>query len=139
MSAVHHPSHYHGGSGVEAISIITEWGLGFCGGNALKYISRHHHKGKPGEDLDKAIWYLLRGAATAEPILKQQASGAEDIFGAATALAETWGLPDCLIRVLALIQHAYFKKAAAVIRALQQEGKLPTSGAWDLPAEEPPA
>jgi hypothetical protein len=27
-------------------------------GSAVKYIWRHEHKGKPIEDLDKAIWFL---------------------------------------------------------------------------------
>ncbi len=27
-------------------------------GSAIKYIWRHEHKGKPIEDLDKAIWFL---------------------------------------------------------------------------------
>ena len=27
-------------------------------GSAIKYIWRHEHKGKPLEDLDKAIWFL---------------------------------------------------------------------------------
>ena len=27
-------------------------------GSAIKYVWRHEHKGKPIEDLDKAIWFL---------------------------------------------------------------------------------
>ena len=29
-------------------------------GSAVKYIWRHEHKGKPIEDLEKAIWFLNR-------------------------------------------------------------------------------
>jgi hypothetical protein len=34
--------------------------LGFNDGNAIKYIARHKHKGKPLEDLKKARWYIER-------------------------------------------------------------------------------
>jgi hypothetical protein len=58
---VDHPSHYNYGS-IETIDVIEEqnWGVGFCAGNAVKYIMRHEHKGKPIEDLEKAKWYLER-------------------------------------------------------------------------------
>lgn len=57
--AVNHPSHYNSGK-YEAIDVIEDWGLGFHDGNAVKYICRHRHKGKPIEDLKKARWYLDR-------------------------------------------------------------------------------
>lgn len=43
---------------VEAIE-ITEL-FGFRLGNVLKYVMRADHKGKPLEDLKKALWYLQR-------------------------------------------------------------------------------
>ena len=61
MSNVDHPSHYGGAENpYEAIKVIEAWGLGFCLGNAVKYIARHEHKGAPLEDLKKARWYLDR-------------------------------------------------------------------------------
>jgi len=54
---VNRPAHYtHGG--VETIDVIDAWGLGFCLGNVVKYISRAEHKGTPVQDLEKALWYL---------------------------------------------------------------------------------
>ena len=56
---VNHPDHYTGHpSGIEAIQ-ITEW-MGFCLGNAMKYIWRADLKADAIEDLRKAIWYLER-------------------------------------------------------------------------------
>lgn len=53
------PSHYRQG-GLEAIDVIEAFGLGFCVGNALKYILRYRFKHDPLEDLKKARWYLDR-------------------------------------------------------------------------------
>lgn len=59
VKAVNHPSHYNCGN-IETIEAIDDWGwtVGFCAGNAIKYVSRHEHKGKPIEDLEKAAWYI---------------------------------------------------------------------------------
>ena len=56
---VNHPSHYNQGK-IEVIDFIEDQGLGFHDGNAVKYICRHKHKGRPIEDIKKAIWYLNR-------------------------------------------------------------------------------
>ena len=61
---VNHPSHYTRG-GIECIDAIKasmspEEFKGFLKGNAMKYIWRYDAKGKPVEDLDKAMWYLTR-------------------------------------------------------------------------------
>jgi hypothetical protein len=59
--SVHHPAHYGGGDNVyEAIKVIEAWGLDFCLGNTVKYISRAGKKDKAREiqDLEKAAWYL---------------------------------------------------------------------------------
>lgn len=54
---VNHPAHYTSHpSGIETIEITKH--EDFLTGNALKYILRHKLKGKPVEDLKKAIWYL---------------------------------------------------------------------------------
>jgi hypothetical protein len=54
---VNHPPHYKQG-GIETIDVIDAWGLGFCLGNVVKYISRAEHKGSAIQDLEKAFWYL---------------------------------------------------------------------------------
>ena len=53
------PPHYTE-RGIEPIVAIEAWGLGFCLGNAVKYIARADHKGSRLEDLKKARWYLNR-------------------------------------------------------------------------------
>ena len=55
---INHPEHYtQHPSGVECIQITEH--MGFCSGNAIKYIWRHEQKGGV-EDLKKARWYLDR-------------------------------------------------------------------------------
>jgi len=58
---VNHPSHYTDGQ-IEVIDFIEDKQLGFCLGNAVKYISRAGKKdpNKEIEDLEKAIWYIKR-------------------------------------------------------------------------------
>lgn len=72
--AVNHPSHYCDG-GIETIDYIRakmsrEEFIGYCKGNALKYISRAGKKAENSlkQDLSKAITYLewARDAAGAE-------------------------------------------------------------------------
>ena len=59
MDNVNHPKHYtQNPSGVECIDITSL--CSFCRGNCIKYIWRHMDKGKPIEDLKKALWYLDR-------------------------------------------------------------------------------
>jgi hypothetical protein len=61
---VDHPAHYGGADNpYEAIKVIEAWGLGFCLGNCVKYISRAGKKGDAIEDLRKARWYLDREIA----------------------------------------------------------------------------
>lgn len=72
---VNHPAHYGGADNpYEAIKVIEAWRLGFCLGNAVKYISRAGKKiavvhgtttvvtadTMALEDLRKARWYLDR-------------------------------------------------------------------------------
>jgi hypothetical protein len=58
---VNSPSHYTDGK-IEVIDYIEDKKLGFCLGNAIKYISRagKKDKTKESEDIKKAIWYLKR-------------------------------------------------------------------------------
>jgi hypothetical protein len=57
---VNNPKHYTGHpSGIECIQ-VTEY-MGFCLGNAIKYIWRANDKHEsPLEDLKKAKWYIER-------------------------------------------------------------------------------
>lgn len=52
---VNHPQHYTQ-TRIECIEVVRC--LAFSEGNAIKYIHRHRDKGKPIEDLRKALWYL---------------------------------------------------------------------------------
>ena len=60
--AVNHPKHYtNHPSGVECIQITEH--MGFCLGNAMKYIWRADEKLDAIEDLRKAKWYIEREIA----------------------------------------------------------------------------
>lgn len=62
---VNHPTHYTAHpSGIECIQITEH--MGFCLGNAVKYIWRADEKGNDIEDLKKARWYLNREIARRE-------------------------------------------------------------------------
>jgi len=58
---VQKPAHYNQGD-IECIDAIAsclgESTVGYYHGNALKYLWRHRYKGKPREDLEKAIFYI---------------------------------------------------------------------------------
>lgn len=59
---VERPAHYTSHpSGMECIEITEH--MGFCLGNAVKYIWRADLKGNAITDLKKAIWYLNREIA----------------------------------------------------------------------------
>ena len=59
MDSIDHPEHYTSHpSGIECIAITEH--MGFCLGNAIKYIWRADLKGSSIEDLRKAIWYINR-------------------------------------------------------------------------------
>lgn len=56
---VNHPPHYKAHpSGVECIQITEH--MGFCLGNAMKYIWRADHKYDAIQDLEKARFYIDR-------------------------------------------------------------------------------
>lgn len=68
---VNHPKHYGGEDNpYEAIKVIEAWGLGFCLGNVVKYISRCGKKGNRIEDLKKSRWYLDREIKRLEGVFK---------------------------------------------------------------------
>ena len=81
---MNHPAHYGGADNpYEAIKVIEAWGLGFCLGNAVKYISRAGKKdgAEPAEDIRKAIWYLAREADR----LEAEAKKAKELTSASVA------------------------------------------------------
>lgn len=67
FDAVQSPQHYTD-TNIEVIDYIEDKNLGFCLGNAIKYISRAGRKNSAGmsdkektiQDLEKAIWYINR-------------------------------------------------------------------------------
>lgn len=64
---VNHPPHYGGEDNpYEAVKVIEAWDLGFCLGNAVKYIARLRLKGDTLNDAKKARWYLDRFIASLE-------------------------------------------------------------------------
>lgn len=76
---VQHPKHYNGHpSGVECIQITEH--MGFCLGNAIKYIWRADLKNNAIEDLEKAIWYIQRELEKrrGEQVNDEVAEAAED-------------------------------------------------------------
>jgi len=72
--------------------------LGFCLGNAVKYILRSPFKGKEVEDLQKAIWYIERLRNSAADLQTEFLIG-EDDFEELQELAKTYRTPivDVLI------------------------------------------
>lgn len=61
IDPVNRPAHYTDGK-IEVIEFIEDKKLGFCLGNAVKYIARAGKKDptKEIEDLNKARWYIER-------------------------------------------------------------------------------
>lgn len=56
---VNNPKHYTSHpSGIDCIQITEH--MGFCLGNAIKYVWRADLKGDAIEDLEKAVWYIRR-------------------------------------------------------------------------------
>lgn len=72
------PKHYKKDeNSIECIDIIIqqlgeEAALGFCQGNAFKYIFRCRHKGNEIIDMRKAIWYLEKAIEIKEKIIEDE-------------------------------------------------------------------
>ena len=82
---VDHPDHYNQGK-YEVIDVIEDWNLGFCLGNAIKYICRYGHKGDYNaqvSDLKKAIHYL-----NDELIYLERSRNCEDLPGPASHITK---------------------------------------------------
>ena len=78
---VNSPSYYNEGR-IEVIDFIEDKKLGFHLGSAIKYICRAGKKNpeKEGEDLAKAVWYLLRYIGFQLPAKQQNFKMATDAF-----------------------------------------------------------
>jgi len=134
---VNHPSHYNQGgplladgtSTYECIKIVEDWRLGFCMGNALKYLLRAPHKGTEKQDLAKARWYLARNSdqqnvsAAVVPVPAGPAprmttwhleSGSPRKFEV-EAVCSAWGLPESLSQVVLHIRQGDGKQALAAL------------------------
>ena len=61
---VNHPAHYEANGPFECIELTEQYD--FCLGNTIKYVWRHMDKGKPFEDLSKALWYIQREIDTTD-------------------------------------------------------------------------
>ena len=59
MDNVNHPVHYTDDTKPCECIEVTQY-HSFCVGNAIKYVWRYRHKGRPLEDLQKAEWYLQK-------------------------------------------------------------------------------
>jgi hypothetical protein len=83
---INHPEHYRFGT-YEAIKVIEAWGLGFCLGNVVKYISRAGRKTGSSEleDLKKAQWYLNREIEERENAIKGSAFTKNNLMDGTTA------------------------------------------------------
>ena len=85
---VNHPKHYTAHpSGIECITITEH--MGFCLGNAMKYIWRADLKNDAIEDLEKARWYIEREIARRLPIPATPASHQERFDGAEGGNSQT--------------------------------------------------
>lgn len=97
--SVNHPEYYGGKDNpYEAIKVIEAWGLGFCLGNAVKYISRAGKKdsAKLIEDLEKAGWYIRRVMITQDFDYYIPFPSAYNPF----EVARAWGISNRLEGVL---------------------------------------
>lgn len=57
---INHPLHYRGKTGLEAWDVIEDFALTYNCGVAVAYVLRAERKGKPIEDLRKAVAHLGR-------------------------------------------------------------------------------
>lgn len=79
---VNQPQHYIGGRKYEPIDVIEDWELGFCLGNAVKYISRAGRKDDILQDLRKAQWYINRAVSELEAQQPQEIHPfTEELYG----------------------------------------------------------
>lgn len=108
---VNHPSHYVSHpSGVETINITREFE--FALGNAWKYLMRFRYKGKPKEDLDKAVWYMKDYSSHrdlyAEFSLKHDLLKTENLINNARKVIAAEKIPEVKHAMRAILEQALF-------------------------------
>lgn len=96
---VEHPSHYNF-SKIEVIDVIFDWGLDFCLGNVIKYISRAGRKNDEIEDLSKSKFYLDYFLTNWK--VKNIHFPIPDNFTVDEVISE-WGLDEDLSKIVSLI------------------------------------
>lgn len=110
---VNHPTHYvNHPSGVEAINITREFS--FVLGNAWKYLMRFRYKGRPKEDLDKAVWYmndyLYNGYNKNEAAftLAKSVEKTDEIIKNARKVIAAETVPEVKHAMRSILEHALF-------------------------------
>ena len=108
---VNHPSHYVSHpSGVETINITREFE--FALGNAWKYLMRFRYKGKPKEDLEKAVWYMNdymnHRDLYAEFTVKLDNEKTENLINNARKVIAAEKIPEVKHAMRAILEQALF-------------------------------
>lgn len=108
---VNHPSHYVSHpSGVETINITREFE--FALGNAWKYLMRFRYKGKPKEDLEKAVWYMndymSHRDLYAEFSVKHDLCKTEELINNARKVIAAEKIPEVKHTMRAILEQALF-------------------------------
>ena len=108
---VNHPSHYVSHpSGVETINITREFE--FALGNAWKYLMRFRYKGKPKEDLEKAVWYMndymCHRDLCAEFTVKLGNEKTENLINNARKVIAAEKIPEVKHAMRAILEQALF-------------------------------
>lgn len=112
-----HPPHYIAGRTIEPIEAIEGYGLCHHLACALKYIARCGRKEDGVQDLQKALWYLLRLQEKAfwplQGRLDSQRPTPEEI-------AQDWGLSPLLSKALTLLLRAQEREDPVLLILLIQ-------------------
>ena len=117
-SAVHNPPHYQGKGGIEAIDVIeAAFGLEGHAPNALKYMLRHHAKGRPAEDLAKARWYVARLLAAPDRPQPQPLMSIERMHTVVQAFALGDHVRNAIAHLLTAVAAAAEDRYRAELRA----------------------
>lgn len=108
---VNYPSHYVSHpSGVETINITREFE--FALGNAWKYLMRFRYKGKPKEDLEKAVWYMndymCHRDLYAEFSVKHDLCKTEELINNARKVIAAEKIPEVKHAMRAILEQALF-------------------------------
>lgn len=108
---VEHPSHYNNHpSGVECIEVTEH--LSFNLGNAYKYIFRCREKGRPIEDLSKAIFYARRELTRGYVLRMEGWEDADDIVPARIRRVSEYEANRHIAEALQLIGYAGYSLTA---------------------------